>query len=589
MSRALYLSVMTALLCAAPLLAADTGAVRGQDVESLEALYATFKTSGQEAPAWLIHKLFPDAEIDDPSAPAGADRQGGTSPATAVVIPGLPYSDTGSTSRQGGAQNSVPSSAFTTPTLCAQVGAWAAGGARDRSYKFSVTQPTALTVDLCASGYDTAVGIFVDEGGVVGACVARDDDACGTSYRSVINSCELPAGDYFLIVDGYGNSTGNYTLSVSGPCYDQGCPAGYDLAFEMEGNGMDSNGGCNMAVPAFEPLLLNTPFCGTTWADGGVRDTDWYEVVLSASGSISASLRAGCVPMNLVLVDNLCPTPTQLGSIAVNSGALGTMTSGCLAAGTYRLVAVPQGNTGYPSSGLHHYGLEASTAVCYLPCDNPVDIVCGSALEAPAPTANNFTAGSPSCTGYSHNGFDHEYKLLITQECDVTITMDNVGSLDAALLMRSDCLDANSCFAGADATVGGEPEVITAHLLPGIYFVIADFYNNNAGEPYTLTVACTNVVQVGAEEWAASFQLGQAVPNPFNPTTTLSYTMPQTDVARLTVHDLAGRTVATLVDGLVEAGLHSITFDGSQLASGVYLYTFQSGAFIQSQKMVLVK
>ncbi len=589
MGRSLCLSALVTLACTAPLLAADSATSLGQDGDGLEGLYASLKAGGQEAPEWLIHKLFPDAEIDDPDAPAGADRQGGTSPASAVVISGLPFSDTGSTSRQSGAQNAVSSTAFTTPTICAQVGAWAAGGARDRSYKIILNNPSSLTVDLCSSGYDTAVGIFADAGGTVGACVARDDDACGASYRSTITSCELPAGTYFIIVDGYSNSTGSYTLNVSTPCFDQGCPAGYDGAFEAEGNGMDSNGGCNMAEPAFETLPLDTPFCGTTWADGGTRDTDWYEVVLTASGTISATLQAGCVPMNLVLVDDLCPTPNQLASVSVAAGALGTMSSGCLASGTYRVVAVPQGTSGYPSTGFFHYGLEATTTVCFLPCDNPVNLVCGSVIDAPAPTANNFTAGSPSCTGYSHNGFDQEFKLAIAHECDVTLTMDNVGNLDAALLMRNDCLDANSCFVGADATVGGEPEVITTHLLPGIYFVIADFYNNNAGEAFTLTVNCSNEVLVDAQEQPVAFSLGQAVPNPFNPSTTISYSVAETAMASLMVYDLAGHAVATLVDGMVEAGSHSVVFDGSNLASGVYFYTLQSGASVQSQKMVLVK
>lgn len=80
-----------------------------------------------------------------------------------------------------------------------------------------------------------------------------------------------------------------------------------------------------------------------------------------------------------------------------------------------------------------------------------------------------------------------------------------------------------------------------------------------------------------------------AYPNPFNPSTALSYQLQATSQVRLTVWDTAGRLVATLVNGVQEAGQHSITFDGSKLASGVYLVRLTAGAQTQVQKMVLMK
>jgi hypothetical protein len=78
-------------------------------------------------------------------------------------------------------------------------------------------------------------------------------------------------------------------------------------------------------------------------------------------------------------------------------------------------------------------------------------------------------------------------------------------------------------------------------------------------------------------------------PNPFNPTTTITYTLPASNHVCLRVYDTAGRLVTTLVDGYREAGTHEATFDGSQMASGVYLYRLQSGEFTASGKMVMVK
>lgn len=78
-------------------------------------------------------------------------------------------------------------------------------------------------------------------------------------------------------------------------------------------------------------------------------------------------------------------------------------------------------------------------------------------------------------------------------------------------------------------------------------------------------------------------------PNPFNPSTTLSYELPTTSHVSLKVYDTTGRLVTTLVDGRQEAGSHQVTFDGSGLASGPYLAKLTAGDFAAVQKLVLLK
>jgi hypothetical protein len=85
------------------------------------------------------------------------------------------------------------------------------------------------------------------------------------------------------------------------------------------------------------------------------------------------------------------------------------------------------------------------------------------------------------------------------------------------------------------------------------------------------------------------YGLGQNYPNPFNPTTTISYQIRSAGGVSLRVYDVLGREVATLVDGYQSAGTHAKTFDGSRLSSGVYFYRLQSGAFVNTKKMVLAK
>jgi len=90
-------------------------------------------------------------------------------------------------------------------------------------------------------------------------------------------------------------------------------------------------------------------------------------------------------------------------------------------------------------------------------------------------------------------------------------------------------------------------------------------------------------------EIAAKFTLEQNYPNPFNPRTTIAFDLPEQSMVRLTVYNSLGQAAAILADGVLSAGRHSVTFDGTALASGIYLYELQAGSFSEIRKMVLVK
>ncbi len=85
-----------------------------------------------------------------------------------------------------------------------------------------------------------------------------------------------------------------------------------------------------------------------------------------------------------------------------------------------------------------------------------------------------------------------------------------------------------------------------------------------------------------------NFQLS-VFPNPFNPTTTISYFIPDSGQVRLSVYDIEGRMVARLVEGMRNAGSHDVTFDASNLVSGIYLYRLEVGEYSSSRKMALVR
>ncbi|MHB8580205.1 MAG: T9SS type A sorting domain-containing protein [Ignavibacteriaceae bacterium] len=86
-----------------------------------------------------------------------------------------------------------------------------------------------------------------------------------------------------------------------------------------------------------------------------------------------------------------------------------------------------------------------------------------------------------------------------------------------------------------------------------------------------------------------TFKLYQNYPNPFNPTTILKYSIPKSSIVTIKVYDLIGREVAVLVNEEKPAGDYSITFNASNLASGIYFYNMQAGSFEKTQKMILLK
>ena len=114
---------------------------------------------------------------------------------------------------------------------------------------------------------------------------------------------------------------------------------------------------------------------------------------------------------------------------------------------------------------------------------------------------------------------------------------------------------------------------------------VRSFYENNF--PINVNQISTNVPQ--------SFRLEQNYPNPFNPITNIKYDVPVDSRIRgndrvvLKVYDILGKEVKILVNEFQSAGTFEVTFDGSNLASGVYFYKLIVGDFVSVKKMVLLK
>ena len=99
------------------------------------------------------------------------------------------------------------------------------------------------------------------------------------------------------------------------------------------------------------------------------------------------------------------------------------------------------------------------------------------------------------------------------------------------------------------------------------------------------TVALAN----GADGLPESYALNQNYPNPFNPSTQISYSLPNAGDVSISVFNVLGQEVMTLVDGHMEAGVHQVQFDGSAMASGMYFYRINTENFSETKKMVMLK
>ena len=83
--------------------------------------------------------------------------------------------------------------------------------------------------------------------------------------------------------------------------------------------------------------------------------------------------------------------------------------------------------------------------------------------------------------------------------------------------------------------------------------------------------------------------MNQNYPNPFNPSTIISYSLPQASYVKLIVYNAIGQPVRTLENGFKNSGTYDVTFNASELSSGIYFCKIEAGQFSQIRKMMLLK
>lgn len=103
------------------------------------------------------------------------------------------------------------------------------------------------------------------------------------------------------------------------------------------------------------------------------------------------------------------------------------------------------------------------------------------------------------------------------------------------------------------------------------------------------TFAYSNVVEVDLGAGPIDFALNQNYPNPFNPTTVISFDLPQNEFVNLSIYNILGEKVATLINSHMEQGRYKKEFDASHLTSGIYIYRLTAGKVVLTKKMLLTK
>ena len=108
-----------------------------------------------------------------------------------------------------------------------------------------------------------------------------------------------------------------------------------------------------------------------------------------------------------------------------------------------------------------------------------------------------------------------------------------------------------------------------------------------------VTVDSVNITGIvgpkGENKFPKVFELNQNYPNPFNPTTTIKYELPESGFVTIKVFNILGKEIYTLVNAYKQAGIYNVKFNGSDLASGIYLVQMKAKSFYKSIKIVLMK
>jgi len=244
---------------------------------------------------------------------------------------------------------------------------------------------------------------------------------------------------------------------------------------------------------------------------------------------------------------------SQVGSMLVGTGAIGNASQGAsVALSAYSCTAVmggPSDNSGIGAAWL-------------FTCDFPLPVELTSFVSN---VSGNFvTLNWTTATETNNSGFDIERRDAKSETQDV---WNKIGFVNG----------------NGTTTSPNNYEFTDRNLSSGKYnYRLKQIDFNGNYEYHNLA----DEVVIGVPE---KFSLEQNYPNPFNPSTNLEFGISDLEFVSLKVYNSLGKEVATLVNEIKPAGRYEVTFDGSNLSSGVYFYKIEAGSFSAVKRMILIR
>ena len=195
------------------------------------------------------------------------------------------------------------------------------------------------------------------------------------------------------------------------------------------------------------------------------------------------------------------------------------------------------------------------------------------------------------------------YGLLRKYQNENIVSLSNFGSANASVSLT--------------LTAAGSSNILIPNPQDGKIYYVSDVYNDSIYQ-ITFTGGTTNfsmnlpgygsavlvisdsirsitvpnltsIDEIDGAIIPSEYSLSQNFPNPFNPSTTIRYQIPQSGFVSLKVYDMIGREVETLVSNVQQGGTYTVTLDGSRLSSGIYFYSLRAGKFTETKKMMFIK
>lgn len=393
---------------------------------------------------------------------------------------------------------------------------------------------------------DTKLSVFAGDCGNL-ICITGNDDDCddpaAPGFSSTIEWCSEIGVTYYITVGTFSATTvpGVIRMDVT----DDGVPCGCDLEcppggiLEQEACGEDLNGGCNDPDGGFpvEPIACNSIVCGTSWATGGTRDTDWFIETLTEEQFVTYSVTADFdVLIFIIDASSPCDAPVIIDSATADACGTATLMMS-LPAGSYWFWVGPQVFDGVPCDGTYIAELSCGappTAACCVVLDCVGDYTqsecaglggiwhfgescsagyvcpeynddCALAEEipsVPAAVAGDTTDATqdfpPACGSGDELYHNVWYTLVGTGTVLEATTCDGATWDTQIAVYEGDCGNL-ICVDGNDDACGLQSSV-TWCALPGVtYYITVGGYSDAAFGPFTLFVNDTGeVCGVGA-------------------------------------------------------------------------------------------